>query len=479
MLSGLCESILVEHSSIGKLGNCAGIQVKWRDFFDCNLATSQEWGMEMQAVLEKLFQIKAQGSSVKAEVIGGVTTFLTMAYIIFVNPSILSQAGMDYGAVFVATCLAAAIGCLIMGLWANYPVALAPGMGLNAFFTYSVVLGMGYEWQAALGAVFFSGILFFVLSALKIRAWIINSIPVTLRLAIAAGIGAFLALIGLQNANIIVGHDATLVTLGDLSQISVLLAGLGFFLIIGLVARKVQGAALISILFITLLGWLLGDITYQGVVAMPPSLAPTFMQLDIAGAFDVAMLSVIFAFLFVDLFDTSGTLMAVAQRAGMTDAKGSLPRLEKALMADSTASVAGSMLGTSTTTSYIESASGVASGGKTGLTAVIVGVLFILAIFFAPLAGMVPAYATAGAIIYVSVLMLFTLRSVDWDDVTEAAPVAVVLLMTPLTYSIADGIALGFISYVVVKALGGRYHELNWSVAILAALFIAKFIWLG
>ncbi|RUO54284.1 guanine permease [Pseudidiomarina halophila] len=433
----------------------------------------------MQAVLEKLFQIKAQGSSVKAEMIGGVTTFLTMAYIIFVNPSILSQAGMDYGAVFVATCLAAAIGCLIMGLWANYPVALAPGMGLNAFFTYSVVLGMGYEWQAALGAVFFSGILFFVLSALKIRAWIINSIPVTLRLAIAAGIGAFLALIGLQNANIIVGHDATLVTLGDLSQISVLLAGLGFFLIIGLVARKVQGAALISILFITLLGWLLGDVSYQGIVAMPPSLAPTFMQLDIAGAFDVAMLSVIFAFLFVDLFDTSGTLMAVAQRAGMTDAKGNLPRLEKALMADSTASVAGSMLGTSTTTSYIESASGVASGGKTGLTAVIVGLLFILAIFFAPLAGMVPAYATAGAIIYVSVLMLFTLRSVDWDDVTEAAPVAVVLLMTPLTYSIADGIALGFISYVVVKALGGRYHDLNWSVAILAALFIAKFIWLG
>ncbi|MEA3587247.1 NCS2 family permease [Pseudidiomarina sp. 1APP75-27a] len=433
----------------------------------------------MQALLEKLFQIKAQGSSVKAEVIGGITTFLTMAYIIFVNPSILSQAGMDYGAVFVATCLAAAMGCLIMGLWANYPVALAPGMGLNAFFTYSVVLGMGYEWQAALGAVFFSGILFFVLSALKIRAWIINSIPVTLRLAIAAGIGAFLALIGLQNANIIVGHDATLVTLGDLHQIPVLLAGLGFFLIIGLVARKVQGAALISILFITLLGWLLGDVTYQGIVAMPPSLAPTFMQLDIAGAFDVAMLSVIFAFLFVDLFDTSGTLMAVAQRAGLTDAKGNLPRLEKALMADSTASVAGSMLGTSTTTSYIESASGVASGGKTGLTAVIVGVLFILAIFFAPLAGMVPAYATAGAIIYVSVLMLFTLRSVDWDDVTEAAPVAVVLLMTPLTYSIADGIALGFISYVVVKALGGRYHELNWSVAILAALFIAKFIWLG
>lgn len=432
----------------------------------------------MQGWLEKLFKIQAQGSTVRGEIVGGVTTFLTMAYIIFVNPAILAEAGMDQGAVFVATCLAAAIGCLIMGLWANYPVALAPGMGLNAFFTYSVVLGMGYTWQTALGAVFFSGMLFFLLSALRVRSWIINSIPPTLRLAIAAGIGAFLALIGLSNANIIVAHDATLVSLGDLSQLSVLLAGLGFFLIIGLVARQVHGAALISILLITFLGWLFGDVTYTGIVAAPPSLAPTFMQLDIAGAFDVAMLSVIFAFLFVDLFDTSGTLMAVAQRAGMTDANGRLPRLERALMADSTASVAGSMLGTSTTTSYIESAAGVASGGKTGMAAVVVGLLFILAIFFAPLAAMVPAYATAGAIIYVSVLMLFTLRSVDWDDITEAAPVAVVLLMTPLTYSIADGIALGFISFVVIKALGGRYRELNWSVAVLAALFVAKFIWL-
>lgn len=432
----------------------------------------------MQGWLEKLFKIQAQGSTVRGEIVGGVTTFLTMAYIIFVNPAILAEAGMDQGAVFVATCLAAAIGCLIMGLWANYPVALAPGMGLNAFFTYSVVLGMGYTWQTALGAVFFSGLLFFLLSALRVRSWIINSIPPTLRLAIAAGIGAFLALIGLSNANIIVAHDATLVSLGDLSQLSVLLAGLGFFLIIGLVARQVHGAALISILLITFLGWLFGDVTYTGIVAAPPSLAPTFMQLDIAGAFDVAMLSVIFAFLFVDLFDTSGTLMAVAQRAGMTDANGRLPRLERALMADSTASVAGSMLGTSTTTSYIESAAGVASGGKTGMAAVVVGLLFILAIFFAPLAAMVPAYATAGAIIYVSVLMLFTLRSVDWDDITEAAPVAVVLLMTPLTYSIADGIALGFISFVVIKAFGGRYRELNWSVAVLAALFVAKFIWL-
>ncbi|RUO80516.1 guanine permease [Idiomarina tyrosinivorans] len=430
-------------------------------------------------MLERLFAIRAQGSTVKAEIIAGITTFLTMAYIIFVNPSILSQTGMDYGAVFVATCLAAAIGCLIMGLWANYPVALAPGMGLNAFFTYTVVFGMGYSWQTALGAVFFSGITFFILSAFKIREWIIRSIPTTLRLAIAAGIGAFLALIGLKNAHIIVANDATMVALGDLGELSVLLAAGGFFLIIGLVSRQVQGAAMISILLVTLIAWLLGDVEYQGIVDMPPSLAPTFMQMDISAAFDVGMLSVIFAFLFVDLFDTSGTLLAVAQKAGIAKANGDLPRIDKALMADSTATVAGAMLGTSTTTSYIESAAGVASGGKTGLTAVVVGLLFIAAMFFAPLAGMIPPYATAGAIIYVAVLMLFTLRRVDWDDITEAAPVAVVLLMTPLTFSIADGIALGFISYLLVKLLAGKYRDLTPSVVFLGVLFIAKFIWLG
>lgn len=430
-------------------------------------------------LLERLFKISAQGSSVKSEIIGGITTFLTMAYIIFVNPSILSESGMDAGAVFVATCLAAAVGCLVMGLWANYPVALAPGMGLNAFFTYSVVGSMGYTWQTALGAVFFSGIIFFLLSAFRIREWIIKSIPTTLRLAIAAGIGAFLALIGLKNANIVVASDATMVTLGELGDTSVLLAAAGFFLIIGLVARGIQGAALISILLISIISVALGLVEYNGVVSMPPSLAPTFMQMDIAAAFDLGMLSVIFAFLFVDLFDTSGTLLAVAQRAGIAKANGEMPRLDRALMADSTATVAGSIMGTSTTTSYIESAAGVASGGKTGLAAVTVGLLFILAIFFAPLAGMIPPYATAGAIIYVAVLMLFTLRDVAWDDITEAAPVAVVLLMTPLTFSIADGIALGFVSYVVVKLLGGRYQDLNPSVIVLGLLFIAKFIWLG
>jgi AGZA family xanthine/uracil permease-like MFS transporter len=298
-------------------------------------------------------------------------------------------------------------------------------------------------------------------------------------LAIAAGIGAFLALIGLQNANIIVANDATMVSLGSLSEPSVLLAAAGFFLIIGLVARQVQGAALISILLVTLIAWATGLVEYNGIVSAPPSLLPTFMQMDLAAAFDIGMLSVIFAFLFVDLFDTSGTLLAVAQKAGLAKANGEMPRLNKALMADSTATVAGSILGTSTTTSYIESAAGVASGGKTGLAAVVVGILFLLAMFFAPLAGMIPAYATAGAIIYVAVLMLFTLKDVKWDDITEAAPVAVVLLMTPLTFSIADGIALGFISYVVVKLLGGRYQDLTPSVIFLGALFVAKFIWLG
>ncbi|MBL73291.1 MAG: guanine permease [Idiomarinaceae bacterium] len=436
----------------------------------------------MQAVaawLDKWFGFYSRGSSVKKEVIGGATTFLTMAYIIFVNPSILSEAGMDYGAVFVATCLAAAIGCFVMGFWANYPVALAPGMGLNAFFTYSVVGGMGYDWQTALGAVFFSGITFFILSVFRVREWIIQSIPMTLRRAIAAGIGAFLALIGLKNANIVVANDATIVTLGHLGDPSVILAAFGFFTIIGLAARGVQGAALMSILAITLIAWVLGYVDFTGIASMPPSLAPTFMQMNIEAAFDLGMLSVIFAFLFVDLFDTSGTLLAVAQKAGLAKRDGSLPRLERALMADSTATVAGSMMGTSTTTSYVESAAGVASGGKTGLAAVVVGVLFLLAMFFSPLAGMIPPYATAGAIIYVAVLMLFTLQDVDWNDITEAAPVMVVLLMTPLTFSIADGIALGFISYVVIKLLAGKTKELTVSVILLALLFISKFIWLG
>lgn len=429
-------------------------------------------------MFEKLFNISQLGSSVKREVIAGITTFVTMVYIVFVNPSMLAEAGIDPGAAFVATCLAAALGCFIMGFWANYPIALAPGMGLNAFFTYGVVLGMGYSWQSALAAVFFSGVLFLLLSLFKVREWVINAIPLVLKRAIATGIGAFLALIALKNAEIIVASPATLVQLGDISQPGPLLAIVSFFFIAALLYRNIKSGVLFSILAVTAIAWMLGLVDYNGIVDMPPSLAPTFMQLDFAAALELSMLSVIFAFLFVDLFDTSGTLVAVAQKAGIADEKGNIPRMGRALSADSSASIAGAMLGTSTTTSYIESVSGVSVGGKTGLTAVVVGVCFLMMLFLAPLASMVPAYATAGAILYVAVLMLQNLKLVDWDDITEAVPVAVVLLMTPLTFSIADGIALGFIAFTAVKALCNRASEVSISVWILSVLFVLKFAFL-
>lgn len=427
-------------------------------------------------MLEKLFKLSEHNTSIKTEVIAGFTTFLTMAYIIFVNPSMLSATEMDPGAVFVATCLAAAIGCFIMGFYANYPVALAPGMGLNAFFTYVVVLDMGYTWQVALGAVFLSGICFTLLSLFKIREWIINSIPLPMRKGIAAGIGLFLALIALKNAGIVVDNPATLVSLGDLTELPAALASLGFFLVIALAHYRIKGGVMIAILAVTAIGIILGDVQYTGIVSMPPSIAPTFMQMDIAGAFNVGMISVIFAFLFVDLFDTSGTLIAVADKAKLLDEKGNLPRLNRALLADSGASIAGSMLGTSTTTSYIESVAGVAEGGRTGLTAVVVGVLFLLALFFSPLAGMVPAYATAGALLYVAVLMVGGLKEINWDDITEAAPVVIITIMMPLTFSIANGIAIGFISFAAIKVMSGKAKELSTSVWFLAILFLLKLI---
>ncbi|MEO2266172.1 NCS2 family permease [Pseudoalteromonas pernae] len=430
-------------------------------------------------MLESVFKIKAHGSSVKREVIAGLTTFITMVYIVFVNPAMLAEAGMDQGAAFVATCIAAAIGCFIMGFWANYPLALAPGMGLNAFFTYGVVLGMGYTWQSALGAVFMSGSIFLLLSLFKVREWIINAIPLVLKRAIATGIGAFLALIALKNAGIVVASPATLVQLGDITSAGPALAILSFFIIAGLLYRDIKSGVLISILLVTCLALALGLVEYQGIVSAPPSIAPTFMQLDFAAALELSMLSVVFAFLFVDLFDTSGTLVAVTQKAGLADEQGRMPRLGRALSADSTATIAGSVLGTSTTTSYIESVAGVSVGGRTGLTAVVVGICFLLMMFFAPLAAMVPAYATAGAILYVSILMLQNLKLVDWDDMTDAIPVAVVLLMTPLTFSIAHGIALGFIAYTAVKVVCNKANEVSISVWILSILFVLKFIFLS
>ncbi|MCG3730587.1 NCS2 family permease [Vibrio cincinnatiensis] len=427
-------------------------------------------------MLERLFKLSEHGTNVRTEIIAGVTTFLTMAYIIFVNPAILSDAGMDRGAVFVATCLAAAIGCFIMGFVANYPIAQAPGMGLNAFFTYVVVLGMGYTWQVALAAVFCSGILFVLLSLFKIREWIINSIPMSLRTGISAGIGLFLAFIALKNAGIVVDNPATLVSMGAITSLPAVLGALGFFLTIALVHRGVQGAVMIAILVVTAVGLIFGDVTWGGIMSTPPSLAPTFMQLDFSAIFEVGMISVVFAFLFVDLFDTAGTLVGVASKAGFIGKDGKIPRLNRALLADSTATSVGALLGTSNTTSFVESVSGVAAGGRTGLTAVVVGILFLLALFFSPLAGMIPAYATAGALFYVAILMLSGLVSIDWRDLTEAAPTVVTCLLMPLTFSIAEGIALGFISYALIKLLSGKGRHVSLSVWVMAAVFIIKFI---
>ncbi len=426
-------------------------------------------------MLETLFKLKENNTNLRTELIAGLTTFLTMAYIIFVNPAILADAGMDRGAVFVATCLAAAIGCFIMGLVANYPIAQAPGMGLNAFFTYTVVLGMGHTWQVALAAVFISGLLFILLSIFKIREWIINSIPMALRTGISAGIGLFLALIALKNAGIVVDNPATLVSMGDVTQLAPILAAVGFFITIALVDRGYKAAVMIGIISVTALGLIFGDVQYAGIMSMPPSLAPTFLQLDFSGVLDVGLISVIFAFLFVDLFDTAGTLVGVSQKANLVGEDGKIPRLNRALLADSTATSVGALLGTSNTTSYIESVAGVAAGGRTGLTAVVVGILFLLALFFSPLAGMVPAYATAGALFYVAILMMSGLVSIDWTDLTEAAPVVVVCLLMPLTFSIANGIALGFISYAVIKLLSGKGRDVHISVWILAIVFALKF----
>lgn len=431
-------------------------------------------------MLESLFKLRENGTSVRTELLAGLTTFLTMAYIIVVNPDILSfGAGMDFGAVFVATCLAAAIGTAIMGFYANYPIAMAPGMGLNAYFAFGIVGGMGVPWEAALGAVFISGLLFLAISLFKVREWIINAIPMSLKLAIAAGIGLFLAMIGLKNAGIVVGNPATLVALGDLTQMPAMLAAFGFFLIAALHVRKVPGAIIIGILVVTALGLATGHAQYGGVFDLPPSIAPTFFAMDLAGALEIGLLTIIFAFLFVDLFDTSGTLVGVAHRGGMLDKQGRLPRVGRALTADSSATMIGAALGTSTTTSYIESAAGVDAGGRTGLTAVTVAALFLLALFLAPLAQMIPSYATAPALVFVAVLMARSLKELPWDDLTEFAPALITALAMPLTFSIAHAIGLGFITYAAIKLLTGRHGDVSIAVWIITAAFLVKIALVG
>jgi AGZA family xanthine/uracil permease-like MFS transporter len=425
--------------------------------------------------MEKFFALTEHGTTARREVAAGAATFLTMAYILIVNPQILAAAGMDPGAAFVATCLAAAIGSAMMGLFANYPIALAPGMGINAYFAFVVVGTMGVPWQVALGAVFISGVLFLILSLLHVREWLIGGIPVSLKLGIAAGIGMFLGLIGLKNLGLVVGNPETLVTMGKLGSTPVLLGCAGLLLIAALAARKVPGAVVIGILATAAAGIPFGLTTFHGVFAAPPSLAPSFLQMDIKGALSLGLMSIVFVFFLVDLLDNTGTLIATTQRAGLMRPDGSVPKLGRALLADSGAVMAGAALGTSPTVSYIESAAGIQQGGRTGLTAVTVAGFFLLALFLAPVAASVPAFATAPALIFVACLMAQALKSMDWGDETEYLPAMLTVFAMPFTFSIATGIGLGFLAYAGIKTLAGRAGEVHGAVWLLSALCAVKF----
>ncbi|MEG0278820.1 MAG: NCS2 family permease [Morganella sp. (in: enterobacteria)] len=428
------------------------------------------------SALGRIFRLQAHGTTARTEVIAGLTTFLTMVYIVFVNPQILGAAGMDTQAVFVTTCLIAAFGCILMGCLANLPVALAPAMGLNAFFAFGVVTTMGYSWQIGMGAIFWGALGMFLLTVFRIRYWMIASIPSGLRIGITSGIGLFIAMMGLKNIGLVVPNPDTLVSMGDLTSHSVLLGALGFFIITILAARRIHAAVLISIVVTTLLGWALGDVTYRGIFSMPPDVTSVLGKVDVAGAFNIGLAGIIFSFMLVNLFDSSGTLIGVTDKAGLADKEGKFPNMQKALYVDSISSVVGGYIGTSSVTAYIESTSGVSVGGRTGLTAVVVGFLFLLVIFLSPLAGMVPAYAVAGALVYVGVLMTSSLARVNWDDLTDAVPAFITAIMMPFSFSITDGIALGFISYCVMKLGSGRRRELNPCVILVALLFILKFV---
>ena len=429
-------------------------------------------------MLDSLFKLNVNDTNIKKEILAGFTTFITMSYIIFVNPQIMSSTGMDFGAVFVGTCLAASIACFIMGFVANWPVGLAPGMGLNAFFTYSVVGEMGYSWETALGAVFLSGILFFIMSVTPLRKWMIDSIPTNLRIAMASGVGFFIGFIGLKNGGIIISNDATFLSLGDFSNIETLLSALGFLLIAILTIRNIKGSIIISILVITLISLTSGLVEFNGVISYPPSLSPVFLKLDIIGAIDITMISIIASFLFVNLFDTTGTLFGVATRANFIDEKGNISNLDKALKCDSSTSIIGTFFGCAPVTSYVESSSGIEAGGRTGLTAITIGFLFLFSIFLSPLASIVPSYATSGALIYVSFLILSGLQKLDWTDISELIPSLIIIVMIPLTFSIADGISLGFIAFIVMKIASGNIKSISSGSWFLTIIFVSKFIFL-
>ncbi|MFO1423827.1 MAG: NCS2 family permease [Candidatus Competibacteraceae bacterium] len=429
-------------------------------------------------MLEQFFALRACGTTARTEILAGCTTFLTMSAILFVNPDILGQAGMDRDAVFVATALASALGSLLMGLLANYPIGQAPGMGINAVFTFGLVKGMGLPWETALGAVFLSGLLFVLVSLLRVREWFVNAIPTGLKHAITAGVGLFLALLALRAAGIVVASPDTLLTLGNVKASPALLAMGGFLLMATLDRRGVPGAILIGILAVTAASVALGLSPFTGVVSAPPSLAPTLLKADIRAALDPAVLGVVLSFFLMSLFETSGTLIAIAQRGGFLDAQGRLPRLERALLADSTAISVGALLGTSSTTSYLESTAGIAAGGRTGLTAVVIALLFLASLVFAPLAAMVPPHATAPALLYVAILMLRGLTELNWDDLTESAPAVCCVTVMAFTFSIADGIAFGVVSHVLLQLLTGQRERIGLPMAVVAGLFLARYLWL-
>ena len=429
-------------------------------------------------MLEKLFKLKESNTNIQTELLAGFTTFITMAYIIFVNPQMMSSTGMDIGASFVGTFVDAAIACIAMGFYSNWPIGLAPGMGLNAFFTYTVVGEMGYTWEIALGAVFLAGILFWIMSVTPIRQWMLESIPMNLRIAMGSGVGLFIGFIGLKNGGIIVSNDATLISIGDLLKVETLLAMLGFLLIAILAVRRIPGAILIGVMMVTVISIFVGIIQFQGLISYPPAFMPVFMKLDILGALDLAMISVIMSFLFVNLFDTAGTLLGVANQAKLVDEDGNIHNLDKALKADSSSSAFGAFLGCAPVTSYVESSAGVEAGGRTGLTAVTVGFLFLIAVFFSPLASIIPAHATAGALIYVAILMMSGMEKLNWSDSSELLPALIIIVMIPLTFSIANGIALGFISYVVLKIASGQFKKISPGAWFLTMIFLSKFLFL-
>lgn len=435
--------------------------------------------------LSGYFKFKENNTNFRTEITAGFTTFLTMAYIIFVQPAVLSQGGMDFGAVMVATCLSAALATLIMGLLANYPIALAPGMGENFFFVFTVIIAMGIGWRTALGVIFISGVLFLLLTILKVRERIIETIPESLKNAIAVGIGFFIAFIGLVNAGLVVKPAAGMVQLGDVRSKPTLLALLGLFIIVTLMIKKIRGAILWGMLVTTLVGLLVGGVVYHGILSNPPSASPTFLKLDIIGALKWELFTIIIVFLFMDVFDTIGTLIAVSEEAGFMKA-GRLPRAGRALMADAVGTVFGSLAGTSTVTSYIESCAGIEEGGRTGLTSVTVGLLFLVSLFFYPLAKMVGGGyevasgallypITAPALIVVGSMMTRNIVKVDFSDYTESIPAFLVMLGMPLTFSIADGLAFGFISYPILKIVSGRAKEASWLIYLLGLVFILRY----